>query len=110
MYKWKLSNQKVIVNNERYITELLKLLPEDSTTYQYISAELEFSQILSEFETPVEYPISEGVLGIKDISSIINELPDIHFLMNINLKNLHRCIIKMQEIIADEFAEDLEEN
>ena len=106
MYKWKVSGNNVIVDNEGYIKELLKLLTEESKTYQYINTEFEFAQLLSEEETPVKYPISDGVLTARDISLIINERSDIRFLLKINLEHLHRCIIKMQEIIADQLTEN----
>lgn len=105
MYKWSLSSNKVIVNNEEYILELLKLVPADSKTAIYISAELEFAKVLSYSDKCVEYPLSEGIIGIKDIKEIMMELPA-QFVMEIELEKLHGAVTAMQEIILEEFENE----
>lgn len=74
MYKWKLSSCKVIVENETYIKELLKLLSEDSVCHAYISAEFEYAQILSNTDNPVEFPITDSILCINDVKALIKDL------------------------------------
>ena len=74
MYRWKLCSSKIIVESENYIRQLLTLIPEDSTIYEYINAELEFARILSTPIFPIEFPISESAPTVWDVKDIIDRL------------------------------------
>ena len=74
MYRWKMVNFLVYCKCERYVRELLTLLPEDHPFVVTLTNELELGIMLSSSDHLMTYPLSEGLISATDIEGIINSL------------------------------------